>query len=62
MSRNRLKPWETVYPGRRGEGNLERRRVLIICEDSKSSCFYFRAFAIDPDRAEVQTDGTGMNN
>src|SRR5437867_940080 len=61
MAGNKPKPWETSSPGRRGEGAQKRRRVLIVCEDSKSSCFYFRAFNIAPERAQVLTVGTGMN-
>src|SRR5882672_9999496 len=60
MAGNRPRPWELV-PGRRAEATRRRRRVLIVCEDSKSSCLYFRAFNIDLERAEVITVGTGMN-
>ena len=35
--------------------------MLIACEDSKSACYYFEAFKIDPKRAEVVTVGAGMN-
>jgi hypothetical protein len=61
MAGNKPKPWETSPPGRRDEATKHRRRVLIVCEDSKSSCFYFRGFHIDLARAEVVTLGTGMN-
>src|SRR5260370_2446722 len=61
MAGNRPKPWEAASVSRRGEGALRRRRVLIVCEDSKSSCFYLRAFKVDPERAEVLTVGAGMN-
>ena len=61
MATNRPKPWEAAAPARRAEGAQERRRVLIVCEDSKSSSFYFRAFNIDRERAEILTVGTGMN-
>ena len=47
MAGNKPKPWETTSPGRRAEQSQKRRRVLIICEDSKSSCLYFSAFGID---------------
>lgn len=53
-------PWEQKLP-RRHAATQERRRVLIVCEDSKSACDYFKAFAIDPMRAEVFPVGTGMN-
>lgn len=55
------KPWEQRPAGRRPADTRERRRVLIVCEDSKSSRFYFESFPIDPKRAEVFPLGTGMN-
>jgi hypothetical protein len=55
------KPWEQKPAGRQPPASRERRRVLIVCEDSKSSRFYFKAFKIDPKRAELLTLGTGMN-
>lgn len=55
------KPWEQKPSGRRPAETRERRRVLIVCEDSKSSCDYFKSFKIDPKRAEVFSVGTGMN-
>jgi len=48
-------------PGRGAEQTRERRRVLIVCEDSKSARDYFASFDIDPTRAEVVAVGTGMN-
>jgi len=60
MPGTRPKPWETT-PGHRAEATRGRRRVLIVCEDSKSSCLYFRAFNIDAERAEVLAVGTGTN-
>ncbi len=39
----------------------ERRRVLILCEDEKSSRLYLKAFPYDPRRVEVRTEGTGHN-
>lgn len=55
------KPWDHRAAGRRPSATRERRRVLIVCEDSKSSRFYFQSFPIDPARAEVLTLGEGMN-
>lgn len=55
------KPWEQGRSGRRTSGTLERRRVLIVCEDSKSSRYYFEAFPVDKKRAVVEAVGTGMN-
>ncbi|MEQ2006390.1 MAG: hypothetical protein ABMA26_06305 [Limisphaerales bacterium] len=53
------KPWDKPSGGRRAPGTQARRRVLIICEDSKSSRYYFEAFKPDPQRAEVVAVGTG---
>jgi len=53
--------WDQRPVGRRTAETRERRRVLIVCEDTKSACDYFRAFPIDPKRAEVIPLGTGMN-
>ena len=61
MAADRKKPWQISSLGRHDEGVRERRRVLIVCEDTKSSRLYFRAFNIDPERAEVLTVGTGIN-
>ena len=55
------KPWEQKPAGRRPAETRERRRVLIVCEDSKSARYYFQAFEFDPRRAEVIAVGTGMN-
>ena len=52
------KPWEkggTV----RDRNARPRRRVLIVCEDEKSSRNYFQSF--DSSRSEVVAIGTGMN-
>lgn len=52
------KPWEkggTIRP----RNARPRRRVLIVCEDEKSSRDYFQSF--DPSRSEVVAVGTGMN-
>ena len=56
------KPWEQKPPGRRLAKTRERRRVLIVCEDSKSACDYFKSFKIDSNRAEVFPVGTGMDD
>ena len=55
------KPWELKTPGRRPADTRERRRMLIVCEDSKSACDYFKSFKIDSKRAEVFPVGMGMN-
>jgi hypothetical protein len=56
----KLKPWEHRIPANR-ESTRNRRRVLILCEDTKSSRFYFQRFPIDQERFTVETVGTGMN-
>ena len=54
------KPWDRSSEGR-ARATAERRRVLIVCEDEKSACFYFRAFRMNPERTELVAVGTGMN-
>ena len=56
------KPWEQRPTGRRPAATRERRRVLIVCEDSKSSRYYFEAFKpVVSERAELVALGAGMN-
>jgi hypothetical protein len=55
------KAWKLHISGRRPSGTRDRRRVLIVCEDTKSARYYFESFEIDPRRAEVLPVGTGMN-
>lgn len=54
------KPWERADTGRRRD-TRPRRRVLIACEDEKSSRDYFLSFPVDQARAEIVAVGTGMN-
>jgi len=54
------KPWQRGG-GRRHQDVLPRRRLLIVCEDEKSSRYYFESFPIDRQRAEVVAIGTGLN-
>lgn len=54
------KPWERA-DGIRSRDTRPRRRVLIACEDAKSSRDYFQAFPVDRSRAEIVAVGTGMN-
>lgn len=54
------KPWQRGG-GRRDQGVLPLRRVLIVCEDEKSSRYYFESFPIDRQRAEVVAVGTGLS-
>lgn len=54
------KPWQRGG-GRRDQGVLPLRRVLIVCEDEKSSRYYFEYFPIDRQRAEVVAVGTGLS-
>lgn len=55
------KPWEHQTRGRAPTATRERRRVLIVCEDSKSSRYYFESFPVDQLRVEFRVLGTGMN-
>jgi len=54
------KPWQRGT-GRRRSDILPRRRILIVCEDEKSSRYYFESFPVDRQRAEVVAVGTGLN-
>jgi len=58
---SKSKPWKKPTKGRGSEKPRQRRRVLIYCEDSKSSADYLRCFPIDPKRVEVRVQSTGMN-
>jgi hypothetical protein len=35
------------------------RRVLIVCEDEKSSKYYFDSFPVDRRRIDIRTVGAG---
>ncbi len=59
MAKN--KPWNRSSRGRVPRGSRERRKVLIFCEDTKSSRLYLRSFPVDRERFEVSVLGTGMN-
>ena len=61
MPPNKATPWESRARQSGRPGHVERRRVLIVCEDSKSSRFYFEGFPVDRHRAIVKAVGTGMN-
>ncbi|PTY03103.1 hypothetical protein DB346_07570 [Verrucomicrobia bacterium LW23] len=37
------------------------RRVLIVCEDTKSSCYYFESFPYNKSLVELKILGTGSN-
>lgn len=53
------KPWDRG--GKERPQNLPLRRILIICEDSKSSVLYLKKFPVDPDLVQIEYEGTGMN-
>jgi hypothetical protein len=55
------KPWERPARQTCLEADYRRSRVLIVCEDSKSSRLYFQGFPVDRERAIVEVVGTGMN-
>lgn len=59
MAKN--KPWTRGPKTRAAEGTRQRRRVLIYCEDSKSSADYLDSFPTNDQRVEVKVVGTGMN-
>jgi hypothetical protein len=61
MPTNRGKPWERLRSSGRQEASKERRRLLILCEDSKSSVLYFKGFPVVAERVLIETVGTGMN-
>ncbi len=56
-----MKPWQQKSPKKRSEAKVKLRKVLIVCEDEKSSCYYFKAFEVNRERLEVKAIGTGMN-
>ena len=47
--------------GQKPRGARRTRRVLILCEDEKSSRDYFASFPYKPDQIEIDCVGTGMN-
>jgi hypothetical protein len=47
MSNNLPKPWERRQANGRITAVRNRRRVLILCEDSKSARLYFEGFKAD---------------
>lgn len=47
--------------GRKKQGARQVRRILILCEDSKSSRDYFAEFPHDPSVVQIECVGTGMN-
>lgn len=53
------KRWESK--SERKKESRSRRRYLIVCEDSKSSLDYLKAFEIPPDFAEIVTEGGAGN-
>src|ERR1035438_6142311 len=61
MPPNKARPWERHARQTGRPGHVERRRVLIVCEDSKSSRFYFEGFPVAREQAIVKAVGTGMN-
>lgn len=47
--------------GRKQPRSRQVRRILILCEDTKSSRDYFAAFPHDKSQVEIECVGTGMN-
>lgn len=56
--RKNRKPWQR---GRESAKKQSIRRILILCEDEKSSRDYFAQFPVDPEVVEIECVGTGMN-
>ncbi|MCC5808484.1 MAG: RloB domain-containing protein [Opitutales bacterium] len=53
------KPWQR---GRKSPAkDRPLRRILILCEDEKSSVLYLEKFPVDKDVVEVDCEGTGKN-
>jgi hypothetical protein len=55
------KPWGRPKRGRAATASRRRRRFLIVCEDAKSSRYYFESFPINQRYVEISVLGTGMN-
>jgi hypothetical protein len=53
------KPWERGHRVRQACRPL--RRILILCEDTKSSVRYLEKFPHDPDVVKIECRGTGKN-
>lgn len=53
------KPWQR---GRKTKGRIRPlRRILILCEDEKSSVLYLKKFPVDEDVVVIDCEGTGKN-
>ena len=55
-----LKPWERRR-AEAGAATREFRRILILCEDTKSAVDYLKQVPHDPDLVKLERIGTGMN-
>jgi hypothetical protein len=53
-------PWDKSYSRRKSEV-LATRKVLILCEDTKTAPNYFRKFPISPEDVSIEVFGTGAN-
>lgn len=58
MARSNRSPWQQ---GRKPARKRPARRILILCEDTKSARDYFEAFPHAADQVEIQCVGTGMS-
>lgn len=57
--RSEAKPWNT---GRKPTAPLRpRRRILVLCEDTKSSVLYLKQFPVDERVVDLKIAGTGYN-
>ena len=53
-------PWNNARP-RKFEETRATRKVLVLCEDSKTAPNYFRKFPIDAEDISIEVVGTGIN-
>src|ERR1035438_1346275 len=47
--------------GQKQRQNRTLRRLLLICEDTKSARLYLKKFPFDPNQVQIECVGTGMN-
>jgi hypothetical protein len=53
-------PWHKAY-ARRNPETRPTRKVLVLCEDSKTAPYYFRKFPFDSEVVLIEVVGTGIN-
>ncbi len=60
-AKNDPKPWETGRKSAHQARLRPRRRVLVLCEDTKSSVLYLTQFPVDRSVVDLKIAGTGFN-